>query len=473
MGRHVHFIGIGGSGLSAIATILRERGEIVSGSDRQESPVTHRLREVGMIVFIGHQAENVAGADLVIRSSAVFDENVEVKAARAAGIPVLKRVDFLEQLIGSQQPIAVAGTHGKTTTTAWIAWLLRRLGFDPSFVIGGVSLNLRGNAHDGQGEYFVIEADEYDRMFLGLRPWIAVVTNVEYDHPDFYPTPGDFQQAFEAFVDRIQIGGTLLACSDDPGAASLLERSRRAGRRTLRYSVRDSQADYYARNPYPNLRGGYSFDFYRKGILVAKGVEPKIAGMHNVTNALAALGVADVLGAPLEEAVRACEDFEGTGRRFEMRGEVNGVTVIDDYAHHPTEIRATLSAARARYPGRRIWAVWQPHTYSRTRILLGSFLNAFEDADKVVITEIFAAREQPPADGFSSREVAEALAALRRNVDQTVFFEPELSGAEDFLLQALEPGDVVLVLSAGDANRISDRLVDEFGAGKAAGQGPD
>jgi len=472
MGRHVHFIGIGGSGLSAIATILRERGEAVSGSDRQESLVTRKLQEAGVRVYIGHQPKNVAGADLVIRSSAVLDENVEVKAAHEAGIPVLKRVDFLEQLTGAQQPIAVAGTHGKTTTTAWIAWLLRGLGFDPSFVIGGVSLNLKGNAHDGQGEYFVIEADEYDRMFLGLRPWIAVVTNVEYDHPDYYTTPLEFQQAFEAFIDRIQIGGTLLACSDDPGAASLLERSRRTGRRTLRYSVWDSQAEYFAKNAHPNLRGGYSFDFYRKGILVAKDVEPKVAGMHNVTNALAALGVADILGAPLVQAVRACEDFEGTGRRFELRGEVNGVIVIDDYAHHPTEIRATLSAARARYPGRRIWTVWQPHTYSRTRALLGSFLKAFEDADKVVITEVFAAREQAPADGFSGRNVADALAAARRNVDPTVFFEPELSGAGDFLLQALEPGDVVLVLSAGDADQISTRLLDEYGAGKTAGKSP-
>ncbi len=217
----MHFIGVGGSGLSAIATVLLERGDFVSGSDRQDLPSLQKLREAGVRVYIGHRAENIAGVDLVVRSSAVRDDNVEVQAACSAHIPVLKRADFLDQLTSGKRTIAIAGTHGKTTTTAMIAWVLQQQGLDPSFVIGGVSNNLGGNAHAGSGDIFVIEADEYDRMFLGLSPYIAIVTSVEHDHPDCYPTSADFFSAFQAFVDRLKPEGVLLACLDDPGARNL------------------------------------------------------------------------------------------------------------------------------------------------------------------------------------------------------------------------------------------------------------
>jgi UDP-N-acetylmuramate--alanine ligase len=462
MGRHVHFIGIGGTGLSAIATVLLERGETISGSDRQTSEITRRLEESGMTVYIGHRSENVAGAELVIRSSAIRDDNVEVQAARKAGIPVLKRADFLAYLTDQQRPIAVAGTHGKTTTTALITWLMNQLGRDPSYVIGSVARNLGKSAHAGKGEYFVIEADEYDRMFLGLKPWIAIVTNVEHDHPDCYPTREDFQQAFEAFVSRLVKGGTLVINIDDPGSAQLLEKSKSNKFRSFTYSLRDLSADYFAGNTQPASGGGFAFDLFIHGEKVTEKIQLKIPGLHNVSNALAALGVIDLLGLPMEKAVRACETFEGTGRRFEMRGVAGEVSIIDDYAHHPTEIRSTLAAARARYPDRRIWAVWQPHTFSRTRVLLDEFSAAFQDADKVLVTEIFAARENLPANGFSGLNAAQAISKMKESSEEIVFFEPTILDAVQFLVNGVQPGDVVLVLSAGDADQISAQLLDRL-----------
>ncbi len=469
MAKHVHFIGIGGSGLSAIATVLLERGYIVSGSDRQASPVTQRLQEAGMTVFIAHRPENVAGADLVVRSSAIPDDNVEVQAAHLAGVPVLKRLDYLEQFTAGQQPLAVAGTHGKTTTTAMLAWLLTALDQHPSYVIGGLSANLAGNAHAGEGSYFVIEADEYDHMFWGLHPWLAIVTNVEHDHPDCYPTPRDFARAFEVFVDRLQPGGWLLACEDDPGAAALLRYASEQAHQAVSYSLKNAGAAYSAQNARPNQAGGVSFDLYRSGRKAVGSIQLQVPGLHNVSNALAALGAIDLLGLPLEQAARACAEFRGTGRRFELRGEAGGVTVIDDYAHHPTEIRATLAAARARYPGRRLWAVWQPHTYSRTRALQGEFIAALQSADQVLVTGIFAAREPAPADGYSSRQVAEALALTPPFKSGGAYFEQTLAGASDLLAHTVRSGDVVLVLSAGDADQVSLRLLESLSAMPPAG----
>ncbi len=464
--RRVHLIGIGGSGLSAIATLLLERGYQVSGSDRQDTPLLRGLRQAGMQVFVGHHAENVAGADLVVRSSAIQDANVEVQAAIAAGIPVFKRSDFLGELISGQECIAVAGTHGKTTTTAMMAWLLRELGLDPSYVIGGVASNLGASAHAGKGPYFVIEADEYDRMFLGLRPRLAVVTNVEHDHPDCYPTPDDFYQAFRDFAARLQPGGVLVACADDPGAAHLAADAKAAGAQVAVYTIQPATLPasqtpiVWADAPSPNSEGGFTFIASFASAIPGREhfsipVSLKVPGLHNVHNALAALSVAHLLGLPLQQAVQALSEFSGTGRRFDLRGEVNGVLLVDDYAHHPTEIRATLAAARSRYPQRRIWAVWQPHTYSRTRALAAEFATAFEDADCVLVTEIYAARESAPADGFSAQNVVVAISASGH--DQ-VNYVPDLDQARDFLLNQVRPGDVVLVLSAGNADQINVQL---------------
>lgn len=454
---HVHFIGIGGTGLSAIARVLLESGYTVSGSDRVLSPLAEELQRLGAKVYIGHRAEQVQGADWVVRSSAVPDDNVEVQAALQAGIPVYKRADFLGRWMEDKIGIAVAGTHGKTTTTAMIAWMLTALGQDPTFIVGGVMRNLGVNARAGHGQTFVIEADEYDRMFLGLRPRIAVVTNIEHDHPDCYPTFVDMVQAFEAFVGLLPQNGTLIACAENPGASFMMTVAQRAGRPVLAYAAGDQLTIHarhwvVAREMQLNEHGGYTF---RAETNFAHGRSARIAlqvpGRHNVQNALAAWSVALVLGLPFKQAAEALEAFQGTGRRFEVRGEVKGITLIDDYAHHPTEIEATLEAARTRYGQRRLWALWQPHTYSRTQALLPFFARAFSRADEVIVTEIYRAREavQP----FSAQEV------VRQMHHPSVHFLPTLEEATDYLEQRLQPGDVLLVLSAGDADRVTEELL--------------
>ncbi len=444
---HVHLIGIGGTGLSAIARVLLESGHTVSGSDRQGSPLARALAEAGARVYIGHRADQVRGADVVVRSSAVPDDNVEVQAARAAGIPVLKRADFLGQLTADRLGIAVAGTHGKTTTTAMIAWTLTQLGQDPSFIVGSVVTDLGVNAHAGRGSAFVIEADEYDRMFLGLNPTVAVVTNVEHDHPDCFPTAEDFTNAFRAFLATVRPEGAVAVCVDDPGAAALLAEVERLDR--LPYGVSEA-ARYRATDLRPQPGAGYAFRAQKEGRPLAE-VRLTIPGRHNVLNALATLTVVDYLGLPVDKAAQALSAFRGTGRRFEVRGEFGGVIVVDDYAHHPTEIRATLAAARDRYPDRSLWAVWQPHTYSRTRLLFDEFTRAFDDADHVLVTEVYPARE-PVEPDFSARQVVRAM----NHPD--AHFVSTLMDAIAFLLERLQPGDVLLVFSAGDATQVSEQV---------------
>jgi len=450
----VHFIGIGGSGLSAIARLLLERGDIVTGSDRVLSPFAAELQKAGATVYIGHHPRNITGADWVIRSSAISDDNPEVKAALLAKIPVYKRADFLGQLMADKVGITVAGTHGKTTTTAMIAWALTELNRDPSFIVGSTLNNLRVNAHAGKGNAFVIEADEYDRMFLGLKPRIEVITNLEHDHPDIYPTFEDMYAAFEAFVDLLPADGTLIVCADDSGAAALINHARKDGKAVVGYTVQgemtiNSPTWIQARALKPNPMGGFSFDVASNltGSLSSVKVDLQIPGVHNVRNALAVLAVIELLGLSSQKAAEALAKFSGTGRRFELRGEVAGVTVIDDYAHHPTEITATLAAARARYPGRRILAVWQPHTYSRTQTLFTEFSRAFKDADEVIVSEVYASRE--PKQDFTSAEIVSAMPhASARYIGS-------LKEISHYLIEQLQSGDVLLVLSAGDADQIS------------------
>jgi len=276
-------------------------------------------------------------------------------------------------------------------------------------------------------------------------------------------------RAFESFVDRIQTGGSLVACADDPGAASLLKRAELKGLRSVSYSLQAPTAEYRAVDIQPNQAGGYSFTLLRDGIIVADPVTLSLPGMHNVLNTIAALCVVDGLDLPLEAAARRCAEFRGVGRRFEVRGEIHGVTIIDDYAHHPTEIRATLAAARARFGGQRIWAVWQPHTYSRIRALMSQFLSAFQDADRVVVTEIYAARESAPQDGFSGSQIAQELKRNFMDGSKDVYFESELEAVSELLLSQLESGDVVLVLSAGDADRISSQVLEGLLASNSMG----
>jgi len=464
--KSVHFIGIGGTGLSAIARVLLESGYQVTGSDRNMSPLAKGLQSEGVRIAIGHRPENIEAAQVIVRSSAIPDDNVEVQAAHRLGIPVLKRSEFLATLMEGKTAIAVAGTHGKTSTTAMIAWMLSYLGQDPTFIVGGVINNLGTNARAGKGDAFVIEADEYDYMFLGLKPKIAVITNIEHDHPDCYPTPEDFFQAFDRFAVRVASDGMLVVCVNDGGAAQLAHIAKARGQRVFSYAVRYSnngstnpQVNYAATALTPNRIGGLSFEAVYvtpAHTEIHSTINLRVPGRHNVQNALAAFAVAHQLNLSVEAACEALSEFRGTGRRFEVRGEINHITIIDDYAHHPTEIRATLSAARMQYPRNRLWVVWQPHTYSRTRLLFHEFVTAFEQADHVLVTEVYAAREIRPEDGFSSRQIVTAMSYPDAQ------FISDFSQAASYLSEKLEPGDVLLVLSAGDADQISTRVLERL-----------
>lgn len=455
MNKSVHFIGIGGTGLSAIARVLMESGYIVSGSDRQMSPLSLELQAAGVRVVIGHSSENIAGADLVIRSSAIPDDHIEVQAALKAGIPVLKRAEFLPQLLLGKRTIAVAGTHGKTTTTSMVAWMLSAMGVDPSFIIGGVVENLGVNARFGKGSFFVIEADEYDCMFLGINPEVALVTNVEYDHPDCFPSADIFFQAFVDFAKGIVPDrGILITCSENEGAIRLADEVGKE-HNTLSYGLNhcdpNHPVNYQGVNISKNSIGCYSFNVIKNGQALCD-VQLSIPGRHNALNALGALAVIDALDLPIDQAARYLCQFRGVGRRFEVQGEVDGIVLIDDYAHHPTEIQATLAAARGRFTNNRIITIWQPHTYSRVQALWNKFITAFTDADLVIVTDIYAAREQAP-ENFSMAELTKQITHPK------VFFMETLQDASNFLLKELKFGDVVLVLSAGDANKITQTVI--------------
>jgi len=445
MSRRIHLVGIGGAGMSAIANVLIGRGEQVTGSDRARSAFSEQLEARGVRIEYAHRVENVAGADLVVASSAVPDDNVELQAAAEQGIPVWRRSAFLGELTQGCRTIAVAGTHGKTTTTGMIAWLLEQAGRSPTFIVGGMLPDLGGNARAGTGEDFVIEADEYDRTFLGLHPEVAVVTNVELDHPDCYPTRADFERAFMQFASQVQ--SLLLVCHDDPGALALEPQG--IERRT--YGL-DPAADLRAEDIRPNAAGGSDF-LVLEGSRTQGLVRTRLPGKHNVRNALASLAVAEHLGIEFRQAREALTEYHGATRRFELKGEAGGVTVIDDYAHHPTEIRATLAAARTRYPEAQIWAVFQPHTYSRLRALQDEFSHAFEAADHVLVTEVFAAREAvDPTFG------GEQIAGLISRPAAT--FSPDFERTARLLAEHVQPGDVVITLSAGDGNQVGERLLE-------------
>jgi UDP-N-acetylmuramate--alanine ligase len=462
--QNVHLIGIGGAGLSAIATVLLENGYKVSGSDLRASPTTERLARSGATVYIGHAAANLGEAEVVVVSSAVPADNPELDEAQRRDIPVLKRAEWLGHMMAGQRGVAVAGTHGKTTTTAMIALILRNAGLDPTFIVGGDIPQLGTNAAAGSGDVFVIEADEYDHTFLGLRPEIAVVTVVEWDHPDCYPTPEAMQETFQQFVALVPPEGALVACGDEPTVQELI------GQRKVGSSTRTANApalitygldqgnDWRAFDLRPNARGGYDYTVSTHLPAPQAPTPPTfqasmaVPGTHNVKNALAALVVADLLGVPLAQATAALAEFTGVGRRFEIKGQAGGILVVDDYAHHPTEIRATLAGARTRYPKREIWALFQPHTYSRTRALLDDFAAAFGDADHVLVVDIFPAREVDNGS-ITSRDI------LARMEHPDARYIGALDDAAGFLVDRLHSGDLLITMGAGDGYRVGEKVL--------------
>ncbi len=461
-GMHIHLVGIGGSGLSAIARVLLGMGYAVSGSDRSSSPLTEALKAEGASVTIGHASQNAAGADLLLISSAIPPQNPEVVAARAAGIPVLKRADLLGELMAGRLGVAVAGTHGKTTTSAMLAWVLLQAEMDPSFIVGGVMVDLGTNARAGRGP-FVIEADEYDRMFLGLQPRAAVLTAVEHDHPDCYPTFDEMVDAFRLFIDRLPPEGLLVACWDDPGARRLGTGYEALGREVRWYGFGE-RATWQAVSC--RTAGGCDYVVQRAGEVVG-AIGLTLPGRHNILNSLAAVAVADWLDIPFDCLQRALARFSGVERRFEIKGEAGGVVVVDDYAHHPTEIAATLAAARNRYPDRRIWAVFQPHTFSRTRALIDQFAVSFADADRVLVLDIYAARE---TDNLGT-DASDLVSLMDHRQARHIGSRRQAAG---YLLEHVRPGDLVLTLGAGDGDQVGEWLLGALrGAANEARQAHD
>jgi UDP-N-acetylmuramate--alanine ligase len=451
----VHLIGIGGTGLSAIAKVLLEMSIQVSGSDRQTSAALDKLAATGARILIGQNAANLLDLpadvrpDVVLLSSAVDAANPERQAAQELGLPLVKRSEFLPALLADRRLIAIAGTHGKTTTTAMTVQVLRRAGIDCGYIIGSET-PVYGSAAAGDAPEFVLEADEYDHMFLGLRPQVAVITNVEWDHPDCYPTPASFRRAFMQFTDNVEREGVIIACADDPGATHVHDYAPTRGPRWLLYGTQ-AGADLRASNLRPVPGSGIEADLDWWNAPSGR-LRLAVAGVHNVRNALAALAVAASCGVPTEAALAALADYRGSARRFEWKGEGRGVTVIDDYAHHPTEVVATLAAARQRYPDRRIWAVFQPHTYSRTRHMLYQMGESFAAADEVIVLDIYAAREVDDGSVTAAELVATSPHPSIRHIRA-------IADAAAYLADHAASGDIVLTLGAGDGNQVGERLL--------------
>jgi UDP-N-acetylmuramate--alanine ligase len=458
-GAHLHMIGVAGAGMSALAAVLLARGFRLSGSDQQRSAAVDRLAGQGLVFFLGHDPANLAGADLVIISAAVREENPELAAARAAALPVVKRAAALGWLLEPLRAIAVAGTHGKTTTTAMVAVMLTQAGLAPTFVVGGEVLDLGASAAFGTGMWAAVEADEYDRSFLQLRPRVAVITNVETDHLEYYGSEAAMQQAYEQFVDRLLPGGTLVLNAGDAYLRGL------AGRRPCRVvrCAAGQEAEWWADGI---VEGPEGTDFalcYPGG---RASVHLRLPGRHNVANAVQAMAAVAQAGVAPETAAAALAAFRGTGRRFQLVGEAAGILVLDDYAHHPTEIRATLAGARARFPGRRLVAVFQPHTYSRAKLLFDGFVGAFDEADLTVVTAIYASREQDTL-GMGADRLAEALAA-RLGRSRVLLLE-DLDQLPAALAPKLRAADVVLTLGAGSVTEVGPRLLARLSAPGGAG----
>lgn len=456
---HIHLVGIGGAGLSAIAKLLLGRGFQVSGSDLHSNRATAELAALGATIHAGHSAGHVEAADLVLVSSAVPGTNPEVRAAQAAGIPVVKRAQLLRSLMAGHVSICVAGTHGKTTTSAMLATLLDAAGAEPSFIVGSEILALGTGARAGRPDGpFVVEADEYDRTFLGLRPDIAVITNVEWDHVDCYPEPASFERAFENFVDLVPRDGVIIYCGDDPGAQRLARRRALNQPTWISYGLGESRG-WQARSLSWRPEGGMDFILVRDGREVGP-VSLPLSGEHNVLNLLGALAAAEQAGYVFTEPaenLKISRKLAGTARRLEHKGETCGIIVLDDYAHHPTEVRATLSAVRQRYPRRPVWVLFQPHTYSRTRALLYEFCNSFENADHVLVTDIYAARERD-AMGVSSTDLVKSLSE-----HPDARYVGDLDAATRVLLSELTAGDVLVTLGAGDGNLVGERVLAVLG----------
>ena len=461
---HIFMLGIGGSGMSGIAEVLAQLGYRVTGSDMHDSAVVKRLRSLGIEVHIGHRASNIEGAEVLVKSSAIPVDNPELVAAHNSRIPVLPRAEMLAELMRYRRGIAVAGTHGKTTTTSLLASIFGEAGEDPTFVIGGVLNNAGSNARLGAGQYLIVEADESDASFLHLLPTVSVVTNIEADHMDHYD--GDtahYEQAFLDFMHNLPFYGLAILCLDDPGVQRLLPQT---ARRTLTYG-RHRDADYRVREVV--IEGLTTrFILERPGERPDLTVKLSMPGEHNALNAAAAAAVATELGLPDRAIEAGLQDFSGVGRRFSVMGELSlaegSALLVDDYGHHPTEVRATLAAARAAFPDRRVVMVFQPHRYTRTRDFYEDFVAVLSDCDLLLLLEVYAAGEEVIA-GADGRSLARSI---RQRGSIEPIFVPDPDGVPEVLRHVLEPGDLVLTQGAGNVGQLARLLADGPEAGRSS-----
>ena len=449
---HVYFIGIGGISMSGIAQILQNRGFQISGSDSKHSAMTDSLEALGIHICYGQKAENISEAspiDVIVYTSAIHPDNPEYAAAVSAGIPMLTRAQLLGQIMKYfKMPVAISGTHGKTTTTSMISKILLDAGTDPTLSIGGVFKDINGNTRIGHSDYFVAEACEYTNSFLSLFPKVSVVLDIDADHLDFFKDLDDIRNSFHLFAKLLPENGTLVINGD---IDKIEEITSDLSCRVITFG-KEASLDYSAANITYNEQGNASFDVVKDGQNVAH-LALAVGGEHNVYNALAAIAVADILGVPAETIQTGLASFHGTDRRFEYKGEVGGVTIIDDYAHHPTEIAATLKSA-AHYPHKKLWCIFQPHTYTRTKALFSEFAEALAHADHVILADIYAARETDTL-GISSAQLADAV--KEHGCDAT--YLPSFAAIEEFVTTHCQPGDLLITMGAGDVVTIGEDLL--------------
>ncbi len=447
--KRIHFVGIGGSGMNGIAEVLINMGYKVTGSDLVESNTTQRLRGLGALINIGHSGSNVHGADCVVYSSAVRMDNPEIKEARSLQIPIIPRAEMLAELMRMKYGIAIAGTHGKTTTTSMIASVLSTAGFDPTVVTGGKLNHIDANARLGGGEFLVAEADESDGTFLKLTPTIAVVTNIDREHMDHYRDMEDVKKAYLHFLNKVPFYGCAVVCLDHPVIQGLIPSIKR---RYISYGL-SAQADIYARNV--EQKGmNTCFEVWMEG-RCAGCVVIRMPGEHNVYNALASVAVARELGVEFARIKEGLEGFKGVERRFQVKGRERGILVIDDYGHHPVEIRATLRALKSAFGMRRAVVVFQPHRYTRTMDLLEEFTRSFNDADRLILTEIYPAGEER-IEGISGYTL---YRGVREHGHKDVVFVPEIMDIPRILEETTKEGDIVITLGAGNVWKVAEEFL--------------
>ena len=455
--QRVHFVGIGGIGMSGIAEVLLNLGYKVSGSDLKASSITQRLASLGAIIYDKHNSENVAGADVVVASSAIVPDNPELKEAHANHIPVIQRAEMLAELMRLKYGIAVAGMHGKTTTTSMVAAVLAAGGLDPTVVVGGRVDAMGSNARLGKSQYLVAEADESDRSFLKLTPILSVVTNIDREHMDCYRNMRDVKRAFVEFMDRVPFYGMVVVCNDDPGLRRLLPELKR---RVVTYGTRKG-SDFHIKlgEPQRNNMDRTCVNRFRVGYRRTDlgDFQLHVPGVHNVLNATAAIAVGVGLDVGLEQIRSALESFRGVDRRFQLRGTVGGVSVVDDYGHHPTEIKATLAAAR-QCGYQKIHVIFQPHRYTRTRDLMDEFAGAFQNADSLIVLDIYSASE-PPIEGITGESLARHISQLS---GREVRFAASFREASDYVAANAGDGDMILTLGAGNVSQLGPDILERL-----------